>query len=426
MAKYGAFTVPVAKRIARATKIVEGSPRTYVHVPQRVPIQGRGRQTPDPSLSQASPFTIIEYDATTGDVVATMYRGRNRGASNGSLFDVGLLWSTDNYLYAGGTGEINRDTGCIVKWDVADTDNIQKLWESSDDGGNATVFGSTAVSPSPGCWRNFVEASDGFIWACSGPDGTSYITRTNATTGVQTHSYGTAAAHELFMADNSGGIVIHNPSASPYLRVLDSTATSTATHTTSTLNVQEHEGVLCCTSTSADLRLLNADDLTTIDSLAAPSGTWLGAVSDGTHVYAAYSSNYTKLDATNLAAAAVWTTAKATTNSLNMYHFDGRVYDLHYQTASITTGGIAKINTSTGAVDWNYTTSARVLHDGQCVGFGSNFVVIVTQGIGTAQNIICLDDSTGTVRWMDTLVAPRCVIVTPDDRVFACTQKTSA
>lgn len=37
MAKFGTMTVPDMKRVARATRIVEGSPRTYLHVPERVP-----------------------------------------------------------------------------------------------------------------------------------------------------------------------------------------------------------------------------------------------------------------------------------------------------------------------------------------------------------------------------------------------------
>lgn len=41
MAKYGVFSVPDAKRIAAATKRVEGSPGTFVRVPERTARRGQ-------------------------------------------------------------------------------------------------------------------------------------------------------------------------------------------------------------------------------------------------------------------------------------------------------------------------------------------------------------------------------------------------
>lgn len=405
-------------------EIVDTVRHTRVHrpvrkarrMPRRRNVGGGTTRTGDPSFG--APWTIAEYEPATGGILGTFYRGRNRGATTGSLFDTGMLWSSDDFLYASGSGDINADTGCIVKWNPS---SREKEWESSDNGGNATVFPTTNAAVTEAI-LTLVEASDGFIWSCSGPGGTSYITRTNPETGVQSHSYGTAAAMQLFRADNSGGIVIHNQAASPYLRVLDNTATSTATHTTTTFNVNENNGVLCCTSTSAALRLLNADDLTTIDSLAAPSGVWLGAVSDGTHVYAAYSANYTKLDATNLAAAALWTNTKDTDLSLNLFLHDGRLYDCHYQNANNNIGGVVKIDTSTGAELWDYTNHGRVLHEPSGIAFGSDFVVFVTIGTNT-YTVVCVNDSDGSLRWRDTWSGVRKVLVAPDDRVFVCGQK---
>jgi hypothetical protein len=419
VADYGVFRTNDAKRIAAATRRVEGSPRTYVHVPQRVPNRGAGgggRTPGDPAFG--SPWTIAEYDAPSGAVVKTYYRGRNRAVVGGILFDQAIIWHSGGYLIAGGTGDINADSGCIVRWDV---DSGEKQWESDDNGGTATVFGTSVGTPATNKCKQLVEASDGYIWACQSNGGSGHVTRTNPTTGVQTHSYN-AQFMQVFPADSNGGVVLHQASGSPYLRVLDNTATSTATYTTVTTRVSENNGILCCCASSSDLTLLNADDLTTIDSLAAPSGIWLGCVSDGTHVYGAYTSNYIKLDATNLAAAAIWTNTKSTDLTMNLFMHEGRLYDCHYQTANNALGGIAKINTSDGSVTWNYTTSGRVQSDSHTIAFGSDFVVFTTVGAGI-YDIICLDDSTGAMRWRDTWQEARGVVVTDDDRVFICGQR---
>lgn len=92
MAKYGVFSVPDAKRIAAATKRVEGSPGTFVRVPERVSRLQRvatdscpevhevttsgspssGTATLTYVINSVSDTVTINYDDTAAEVLTAM------------------------------------------------------------------------------------------------------------------------------------------------------------------------------------------------------------------------------------------------------------------------------------------------------------------------------------------------------------------
>lgn len=425
MADYGIMRSGDLRRVAAATRRVEGMPRTFLEVPQQ--IANRGSNSIPQSILQGltNVWTIAEYNATTGEIVKKLDRGRRRQTNKESI-DIALLLSSDGFLYAAGARDIDRSDGNIVKWDIDATVDASRVWDSTHGGLNPTVFhdlggsGHAAVT----LYAPIFEASDGFIWGVVGRGTDDYVSRTNPTTGAQTHSYTlTVGVQAIYQADNSGGVVIAgitDQGGGVYARVLDATATSTATFTSQYNDMYEDAGVLSACSTS-QLYLRNADDLTSIDSRAPVADTYFTCCHDGTLVYVTGSSTYYAYDQTNLATLS-WSAATRPNNrSHHLTLNGGSLWDCFYQSGSNSVGGLAKVDPTDGSVDWSYTAAGSV-YIKTSVAFGTDFVVIVTFSTG-GYDIVCLEKSSGSVRWRDFWTRPMSVVITADDRVFICGER---
>ena len=187
MSKVFGFDEASFRRVQDATRRVLGTANRGSQRTRRQPVVGGGGAT----IIQAhgGPWTIAEYDPVTGDIIATFDRGRRRSTTS-TLTDFDMIVSSDGYLYAIGAGGINRDSGCIVKWDINTSDlNARRIWDSDRNGFNTPTMPSADLGGNgANAVLHLLEASDGAIWGGPGPDTSSHVGRFNATSGAQTHA----------------------------------------------------------------------------------------------------------------------------------------------------------------------------------------------------------------------------------------------
>src|SRR5690606_7141537 len=140
------------------------------------------------------------------------------------VIDVNCLLSTDGYLYSGGSGYINQNTGVLAKWDI---DDATLVWHS-----NAGVLRNPVIGNGTLMGQCIFEASDGAVWTC-GSTSISYVARHDPATGAQTHEFGTLAASQL-LDGGSGAVIVAHATATggKYLRRLDASLSETHSYTT--------------------------------------------------------------------------------------------------------------------------------------------------------------------------------------------------
>lgn len=381
---------------------------------------GRGTTT----TSIGTCWTIVEYDPITGDVIQTFDRGRGRFAGGSAPFDVTLMLSADeNYLYAFGGGPPRPDTTkqwTLVKWDI---NSGELLWYSDE--GSFTPPAATISATSQlvdGC---IVEASDGYIWTCSGPGSANngQVARHDPATGIQSHQFSGAdtIGYQIMACPTGGAVVIADPNfvGSKFLRRLDNTATETHSYGTGLLMCEEYGGKIYIL-TGATIKTLSMTDLSVLDSRAGTGGadTYRVLTTDGTTVWVSTvtgaNSKYRAYDATNLSAAELWNAARDTTlaTTARLIHKNSALYDFSEH--------VRNINHSTGAETWessnSFTTGVPPRRTACAVG--SDF----TLSIHT--RLVCVNNSDGSTRWTDFGTSIQSVVVTSDDRCFACMQRT--
>lgn len=411
MAKVGAFSVPDCHRIVRAVHAVEGGPRTYVHVPQRVPNNsGVGSTGGGGGSSSGTAWTIAEYDPISGARIRTFDRGRGR--STVSVGDAFMLIGSDGYLYAAGTGHINELTGAVIKWDI---DTGEQVWAS--DSGSLDITEVGALDTASAVGSLLVEASDGFIWYTGGVFGSdSYLCRFDPTTGEQTHASSSAVRiHSLFVADSDGGVgTIYQSTSGTTIRVYDDTVTQTASYVGAVQDAMVHDGLIYAAELTTDtIFILNADDLTSVDSRTLTASNPISITSDGTTVWVCcdeVSDTIRAYDATNLAAAEVFNVSKDAAEIREMIYDNGELF--------IFGNGTRSMNPTTGAELWEHTGAYQLRRPGN-VGVGSDYLAISTNVGSALGNVFCLERSSGDVRWHEQWNGGGC-IVGPDDRLFIC------
>lgn len=424
MADYGIFRTNDAKRIAAATRRVEGTPGVHLRVPDRVP---RNISVPEPRFrgdpSFGAPWTIREYNAVTGEVFRNFDRGRGRFGGGSGTFDAEILLSADEeFLYAWGNGAF-PDPGKTHRLAKYDINSGERLWYSDE---GSFTEGSPTLSPAVRSDQCLIEADDGYIWACSGPGASNNgeVGRYDPDTGNQTHTFTEANnfGFQLLACPTSGSIVVANSTAvgGKYIRILDDTLTETHSYSTSYTCVEEFGGRLYVL-TATSIVILDASDLSTIDSRAGTGGsdTYLCLTTDGATVWVSTTtganSRYRAYDATNLATQ-IYSTARDTANAdtWRMIYANSNLYDFSQIPR--------KIDPTTGNETWSAGTSnLGQLNRRTGAAVGSNFTVSCQN---TSGHLYCINDSDGSTRWTDTNTSPQCVVVTSDDRVFMCCQRT--
>lgn len=420
MAKYATFTVPDAKRIAAATRRVEGSPRTYLHVPQRVPMGGGGGGTPvAPILGGGGPFTIAEYDATTGDIVGTMYRGKRRSSSVTALSDFHILYGSDGYLYSLGDGATlyNRDSGIVTKWNK---DSFEKVWDSNRNGLTTVTPGSpTGAIGDDSFGPSLIEADDGYFWCRDGVN----VNRINSS-GVQQSNYVAGTGGEVILPTGENGAVIVVNDTTNYATgnaLVRLNSSGTLTHSVAYTGAGTSAAAEAKVSGSYLIHLnrgitvatvRNVADLTSVTS-HTPGGSIYGLATDGTQVFMG-KTNYESRDITNLATT-LWTgDANPIASSANyMLYQRGKLYHL------TTSGRVVRINPSSGAIIFNVTSGVLPLQHANLAAVGSDFLMNA-QTAATGNNIVCVNESDGSIRWRDYWASVRGIIVSDDDRIWVC------
>ncbi len=423
MADGAVFTPAGAREIVRQVRRIKGTPDCMLRVPERISRihLGGGSGGGNGGGGTSGPFTIQEYDAAGGDVVHQFDRGRSRTNSSPTIEDTDIILSSDEeYLYAIGRGEVNADSGCITKWNLSTYDLV---WRSDRNGLTATpVSSSTPVTRQLD--QMLCEASDGYIWACSGvnSDSSVRVSRTDPDTGIQSHSVSDGAnfGHALFTADSSGGIIVSNQSTATggnYLAVIDTSGSPTATGTTAVRCAFRYSTYLIYGGATT-LEILNAADLTSVRSRSNPaSEAYISVVSDGTTVWTltfnsgAGTYKIRAYDFTNL--------ATETFNASLSGSLDRFVYR-NGQLAVVGTS-VQLLNTSNGSVTWSQT-SLGTPNRGTCCDIGSDFVVFASAG-DAVHDVWCFELSTGAIRWKDFITGARSVVVSSDDRIFICSQR---
>jgi hypothetical protein len=423
--KYGITTSRDLKRITAATRRVEGTPGTYVRVPDRVPRRGAGGGGGSVIQSNGGPFTILEYDAETGDPIQTLDRGRERSATpNVTDTDVLVVEDDDGtWLYAVGFGYINRSTGVIAKWNA---ETGEREWDSDAGAFSGPIFAQTNGGNTS---NRLVVASDGFIWAIGTDTSDTCIGRFNATTGVQTHKIAIALSTSLFISMQAlpvdGKVLVSFGSTlgGQYARIYDDTGTSVANLTAAPFRDYVINGSLIYATMTAGADRLKIYDftLTEQDSRAAPGAEAYGAIAtDGTTVWVTTSGGATPMirayDATNLATEN-WNAAQdaAMATVTRLIHANSALYTF--------AAAIRKHSVADGSETWQSAASGfrPTVNPGtrNYCQVGTDFVLVCAPS-GNEQ-VYCLNDTDGTTRWFDEWTAgANGSLVTADDRVFVC------
>lgn len=411
------------RRVVEATRRTLSTPRVGAQRRRQVPVLSGGGGGGSGDGDGAASWTIAEYDPTTGAILQTLDRGRNRTTT--AVGDAYMMFSADGYLYAAGLGRISAGIASspIVKWNI---DTGEKVWESSSTGFNVSDIPFTTTTLSSD--RLLVEASDGAIWYISGnAAGNTYVCRFNPTTGVQTHvSSSTVNASALFVADNAGGVgTVWVATSGVTIRVFDNTVTQTASYTGGMTAFREHNGLLyVCQNFTDTLFILNADDLTSVDSRSGPVGeNYEQLCTDGTNVFVvadAVPDRIHSYDATNLATVN-WSADRDSQTVQAMAIDNGELF--------VTgVGGTRQFDPADGSEIWENTAGGNLTRPG-LFAVGSDYIAIETAN-GT---IVCMERSTGVTRWVDHWATTPTgssgggggCIVGPDDRLFICGTRLS-
>lgn len=422
-------------RVQRATRQTLGTPAAGARRRRQAPVLGKDRVAVS---ADTKPFTILEYDPVTGDVLKTWDRGRQRGSPPHG--DLELLWSSDDYLLAAGTGDINRNNGNVIKWDVdAEDSEAERIWESDQQSLHAAPerAGPSAARMD----RILLEADDGYIWRIGGASsvGDQYIARHDPDSGSQTHELliGSPGANSLLQLEPAGsGAVVVGGTASisgDYLHRVSASGTKTHGYATACFAYTEFGGRLYVITggTGTGLAILDATDLSVIDTRSAPVGeTYQAIESDGVTVWTATTASGPTVrrlrayDATNLAAESWNSTRDSTlTDSYRLIYANSYLYDF--------AEAVRKFDPTDGTEIWQSASLISVPRRRQGCVVTSGFVVkIGTSSIG----LQCYEESDGSTRWDDRLLdtlgpdgngamATGCV-VNPSGRLFVCTRRS--
>lgn len=424
------------RRVKEAARIVLGPPRVGAQRRRQAPVLGKDRVAVS---ADTKPFTILEYDPVTGDVLKTWDRGRQRGGSPHG--DLELLWSSDGYLLAAGSGDINRNNGNVIKWDVDATDNeAERIWESDQQALNAAP---ERAGPGAGRMdRILLEADDGYIWRIGGAGavGSQYIARHDPDSGSQTHELliGAPAANSLLQLEpaGSGAVVVGGTVAisGDYLHRVSASGSKTHGYTTACFAFMEFSGRLyVITGTTGDgLAILDATDLSVIDSRSAPSGeTYQAIETDGTTVWTATTASGPTVrrlrayDATDLSTEQWNSTRDSTlTGTVRLIYANSYLYDF--------AEAVRKFDPTDGTEIWQAANLGAVARRRQGCVVTSGYVISVDGG--SAQNVRCFEESDGSTRWDDTLIdtfglngqgaMATGAVVSPAGRLFVSTRRS--
>ena len=424
--RYGVFRKRDCERIKRVVHTVEGSPRQYVKVPERVPrtAGGGGGSTTSDGLS--SPWTVLEYDVTTGDHVRAFDRGKRRSSSV-AISDADVLFVDDadgSWIYTVGTGYINRDTGILTKWNA---DTGEKVWESDAGAFSGPIFAQTGSSNTA---SRLCIASDGYIWALGTDTSNTCVGRFDPDTGAQTHKGAIATAINFVEAvvelPSDGKVLVICVNSGSSI-IFDNTATSIATGTSAIRDYALSSTRIYMTLTSGPDRL-KAYDFSFVeqDTRTAPGSEVYGSIeTDGTTVWVTTTAGASPMirayDATSLATEN-WNAAQdAGMACRRLMYKNSALY-----TFPSSTGSVRKHSATDGSETWQSPgtgirpTAAAVSRN--CCAVGSDFVVIATSD--TNEQIFCLNDSDGTVRWFDDWSTRFGCYVSDGGRVFLCGGRT--
>lgn len=374
--------------------------------------------------SNLSVFTVVEYDAATGAIVQIFDRGRNRNNLAAGGESQLMLSADEQFLYAGGLGGGNaadESDGSIVKWDVSG-DTADRVWRS-DQGSNTAVFFGGVLGSNPCLGPCLFEANDGYIWACSGASTADEASRTDPDSGSQVNGIGSTIGHRFMNCPTSGSVILAFNGTGDNLRILDSSATQTHAFNSTMIDAKETGGQVVGI-TGASLFIRSGTDLSAVDSRAAPAGAYRAVATDGTSVFVAHNTSYISYDITNLATVNYTNVVKPHTNSNALVFHDGRLYDSSVGTAPA--GAIVKVNPSSGAVIWSSTEGASA-NTARTIAVGSDFVISYRRTVhsSTGHQLMCLNDSDGSLRWGD-FWGVSSIVVTSDDRIFCGGSRTLA
>lgn len=402
------------------------------------PIHSQSRAGNENSSADTKPFTIAEYDPDTGDVLKTWDRGRQRGGSPHG--DLELAWSSDGYLLAAGSGDINRENGNVIKWDVDAVDpDPERVWES-----NQTSLNPAPERAGPGAGRMdriLLEADDGYIWRIGGAGaiGSQYIARHAPGSGSQTHELliGSPAANSLLQLEpaGSGAVVVGGTVAisGDYLHRVSTSGSKTHGYATACFAFTEFGGRLYVITgaTGNGLAILDASDLSVIDSRSAPAGeTYQAIETDGTTVWTATTASGPTVrrlrayDATDLSTEQWNSTRDSTlTDSYRLIYANSYLYDF--------AEAVRKFDPTDGTEIWQSGSSTGAPRRRQGCIVTSDFVLkIGSSNIG----VNCYEESDGSTRWDDILIdttGPNSqgamatgAVVNPDGRLFVCTRRS--
>lgn len=363
------------------------------------------------------PFTIVEYDATSGEIVSTFYRKYRRTSTQQTTFgDYVLLHSSDGFLYAAGDTISNHDTGTIWKWNK---NTGELIWASNRNGLTAApVAVPSGQLPTNQNAPNLVEADDGAIWVMDG----SNVARHDPDTGEQTHAYSASNPREsLIPTGIGGGVLIFGDNTDTNIRSLTNTAASAATLAMDSIGTRGlypsvvNGQLLVWIGTVTDIiGIYNASTLASVTTLATSSNDPTGMASDGTTAFMART-DYEGRDVTNLSTL-LWTGDPVpSTVGFHMFYRNGALY--HFMG---TATRVLRIDPSNGTIMWNITSGAMPLVSARAADAGTDFVVYGSSSVGSGTNIHCLNASDGSTRWTDFWGTIYSIIVTDDDRIFAC------
>lgn len=379
-------------------------------------------------------FTIVEIDPDNGAPIIHMDRGRRRfSPSAADVRDADILYSSDGYLYAAGSGWINKDTGSLIKWNP-DTGAV--VWYSTK--GSLTSPGtvmstggihSGGIGNSAGgggaakCQSNLCEASDGVIWLAGGTNGTGWIGAFDPDTGAQTIEIN-HLSDAVYPADSSGGVVVIDCSGTDgkYIRVYDASGTETASWTAFVPTFCEVIGSIIVVGNGSNLKTLNKGDLTEISTRSVPAGeTFLAGTTDGTNVYVSTSHattpKYRSYLVSNLATEN-WNGNRDTANNTTAHlkYANSALYDWSTH--------LRKISASDGSETWELTAGNTAPTTRMSCAVTSDLVYWGNNS--SASNVYAVDESSGEVLWTEGIGnnAVGRILPTDDGRLFICGTRT--
>lgn len=408
-------------------------------VPWRGQPVRRAKQVASGSSPVANPtggfWTIAEYDAATGQILQTFDRGVTYNREVAA--DLALLYSSDGFLYAAGASGLGGDnySGFLIKYDV---DSGDLVWRS-DEGSLHPAVPRNAVGNIVN--QVLTEADDGGIWVCRAGAHTDdvtatypvpYVARYDPDTGAQTHEYG--GVNRLGWAvypAASGAICVSSPNISEIRRLSSSAALTHTLSATSQTDVVDDGSNLIVVS-GRQLKIVSKADLSVTTFTPLGVGVAFVAVeTDGTTIWTA--TGEPKYRAYDYSGTEQWNnTRAAAANTVRRLRYDGTdLYDFSQR--------VYKIDAASGATTWSSLPSAGfgIADNPGATAFGSDFLITATALASTSagavfgsaeaavSGIICLEKSTGDVRWFDN-IGTKCVVVTDTDRIFACHTRRGA